>query len=1444
MTTKTKKAVVNTTGKHSPIDEKLRKRAEEQVGGDAPAVDTSPHSEMDVRALLHELQVHQIELEMQNEELRLAQAEVEAGLEQYLELYDFAPVGYFSFDHDGSIQKINLTGAAMLNIERSQLIGKQLQLFLTNKTRAIFSAFLEKVFQTTTRQACEVAFYMKGGQQVFVRVEGKASEREQLCLAAVSDITEERKQAMELKECREQYRALAESTSAIAWEFDVKHDRWTYVAPQVQHILGYAPYEWKDLAWWQERIHPDDREWVPAYFRQLSAGGGDQGFEYRFITKDGKTVWLITIVNVKMRDNQPVMRGVMLDITGKKRSEEERAALSVQQEGVNLLLQSLLKPAPLETKLAGITEGIVQYFNADFCRIWLIRPGDLCEQGCVHAEVTEGPHVCSQRGRCLHLLASSGRYTHIDGKVHRRVPFGCYKIGRLASGEEHKFITNDVMNDPQVHDHEWAQNLGLLSFAGYQLKVPEGETIGVLALFSKHPILPSKDAMLSGLSSAVALAVQQATAENALRENTILLNIILNSVPLPVFYKDSKCRYIGFNKAYEEFIGKKRDQLLGMSVFDIAPRELAEVYHTKDLELLRGQGPQVYESQVKDMHGDLHDVIFNKAAFIDSSGRVLGLIGVIIDITERKRAAEALIKSEQRITIMDRISTIFLTAVDEEVYSEVMKVVLDVMESRLGIFGFIADNGDLVIPSMTREVWDACRIPDKSIVFPPDTWGESLWGKAIREKKTFYSNETFHTPEGHLQIDNFLAVPIVFAGKAIGLLSVGNKNGGYCEEDKELQESIASRISPILNARLQRDSQEEQRRRAEEELRLAMDYNRSLIEASLDPLVTISRDGTITDVNAASEKITGYLRNELIGKDFSEYFTEPEKARAGYQQVFENGTVRDFELDIRHRDGHATPVLYNASVYRNQSGAVTGVFAVARDMTAHYLAVEELRKFSAAIEQSPVSIVITDINGKIEFINPKFTQMTGYSFDEVRGGNPKILKSGKTTPEEYGILWTTILSGNIWSGEFHNRKKDGELFWEYATISPIVNKEGIITHFLAIKEDITEKKALEEQLFQAQKMEAIGQLAGGIAHDFNNILTAIIGFSSLIEMDMDKGDPQRDNLNHIFAAADRAANLTKSLLAFSRKQIMNPQPINLNQIIKNIEKFLQRIIGEDIVLKTICHQDVLTVKADCGQIEQVLMNLAVNARDAMPHGGILSIDTRFAEIGSDFIKAHGYGEPGQYALVSLTDSGLGMDEITRKRVFDPFFTTKELGKGTGLGLSIVFGIIKQHNGFINVYSEPGVGTTFNIYLPLIQADLNGKINHVDEIPGKGTETILVADDDAALLELTEKILGQFGYTVITAVDGLDAVNKFSENKVSIELVILDIIMPKMNGKEALDEILKIRPGMKSIFISGYTADIIHNRGILDESLVFIAKPLKPTELLQKVREVLDRISGM
>jgi nitrogen-specific signal transduction histidine kinase len=387
--------------------------------------------------------------------------------------------------------------------------------------------------------------------------------------------------------------------------------------------------------------------------------------------------------------------------------------------------------------------------------------------------------------------------------------------------------------------------------------------------------------------------------------------------------------------------------------------------------------------------------------------------------------------------------------------------------------------------------------------------------------------------------------------------------------------------------------------------------------------------------------------------------------------------------------------------------------------------------------------------------------------------------------------------------------------------------------------DISERKRLEDQLRQSQKMESIGTLAGGISHDFNNILTAIIGYGSLLQMKMAADNPLRHNVDQILASANRATSLTQGLLAYSRKQVLNPQQVNLNDIIMKVERLLERLIGEDVEFKCILTDQDVTVLADAGQLEQILMNLATNARDAMPDGGYLYIETRRVDLDEVLAKAHNVGKTAAYAQILVTDSGTGMDQKTRERIFEPFFTTKDVGKGTGLGLAMVYGIIKQHNGFVEVESEIGRGTTLKIYLP-IASGARQAIQPVDPTAARGgTETILVAEDDETVRNFITSVLAQFGYSVIQADDGEDAVKKFMANRGAIKMLLLDVMMPKKNGREVYDKIRIFEPTIKALFLSGHTADIMNQKGLPDKGLNFIQKPVLMNDLLRKVRAILD-----
>lgn len=404
---------------------------------------------------------------------------------------------------------------------------------------------------------------------------------------------------------------------------------------------------------------------------------------------------------------------------------------------------------------------------------------------------------------------------------------------------------------------------------------------------------------------------------------------------------------------------------------------------------------------------------------------------------------------------------------------------------------------------------------------------------------------------------------------------------------------------------------------------------------------------------------------------------------------------------------------------------------------------------------------------------------------------------------------------------------------------PMKDGTGQVTAVIETLINITETRKLENQLRHAQKMEAIGTIAGGIAHDFNNLLNVIIGYAGMLEMHMSPDDPQLHGVQEILKAGDRAAQLTRGLLTFSRKQVMEIKTVNLNDIVDGFKKMLSRIIGEDIDLRVVLSNEELIAKVDMVQIEQVLMNLAANARDAMPQGGALTIETALVEIDRAFIKMHRYGEIGRYALITVADTGTGMDQSTQEKIFEPYFTTKGIGQGTGLGLAIVYGIVTGHNGYIHCYSETGQGTTFRIFIPLVVA-VAEKIETVEAIaPPGGTETVLLAEDDAHVRDITKAILEEFGYTVIEAVEGHDAVERFKANKDKIRLLLFDLIMPGKNGKDAYEEIKMIQPDIRIIFISGYTMDIIQRIGI-EAGIEFISKPVLPTVLLLKVRDELDR----
>jgi PAS domain S-box-containing protein len=495
---------------------------------------------------------------------------------------------------------------------------------------------------------------------------------------------------------------------------------------------------------------------------------------------------------------------------------------------------------------------------------------------------------------------------------------------------------------------------------------------------------------------------------------------------------------------------------------------------------------------------------------------------------------------------------------------------------------------------------------------------------------------------------------------------------------------------------------------------------------------------------------------------------------------------------------------------------------------------------SAALNAAANAVVITDREGRIEWANPAFEALTGFSAEEALGKNPReLIKSGKHDQAFYAGLWDTILAGRVWRGEVVNRRKDGSLYTEEMTITPVPDELGEIRHFVAIKSDITERRRLEEQARAAQKMDAIGRLAGGVAHDFNNALAVILGFSERALRRLAPPDPLHHDLGDIVRTVERSANLTRQLLAFARRQIVAPCVLGLNGAIASLATMLSRLIGQNVELSIVAGEGLWNVKIDPSQVDQTVVNLVTNARDAIPDVGAITLRTSNVTVDEERCRSRIGLAPGEYVRLTVSDTGAEMDEATRERVFEPFFTTKPEGKGTGLGLATVYGIVKQNRGFIDVQTERGHGTTFEVYLPRFAGETEQLAEKAKQRPFTGTETILLVEDERALLQIVRETLESLGYTVLAASSPGDAILLCEAYPGEIHLLLTDVVMPTMNGKELKESLERIKPGLRTLFMSGYTANTVTHCGIVDADLFFIQKPFTREELAARIREALE-----
>jgi two-component system, cell cycle sensor histidine kinase and response regulator CckA len=635
------------------------------------------------------------------------------------------------------------------------------------------------------------------------------------------------------------------------------------------------------------------------------------------------------------------------------------------------------------------------------------------------------------------------------------------------------------------------------------------------------------------------------------------------------------------------------------------------------------------------------------------------------------------------------------------------------------------------------------------------------------------------------------------------------------------------------------------RRRAERALRESEVRYRRIVETANEGIWMTGAEWRSEYVNRVMASMIGYRVEEIVGRSLIDFFFEDDRARMrAVLDAQRTNSHEQLELRLRRKGGAEIWVTASTTPILGEAGALEGLLVMCTDVTAPRRAAAERVRLYSAVEQAAEAIMMTRPDGTIVYVNPAWQRLTGYSSGEVLGRTPRLLRADVQDPKVYADLWETILDGRVWRGEVTNRHKSGALYTWEETITPVRDESGRITEFIAFGQDTSTRRDLEARLRQSQKMEAVGRLAGGVAHDFNNLLTVITGYSERLLMGLADDDPLRKGAEAIKRSADRAASLTHQLLAFSRRQIMAPKVLDLNSVVSNMNKLLQRLIGEDIELVTHPAADLGRIKADPNQIEQVIMNLAVNSRDAMPQGGTLTVETSNVVLDKSFAARHLGLQPGPYVVLTVTDTGCGMDLETQSHLFEPFFTTKEQGKGTGLGLSTTYGIVKQSNGYIWVESAVGNGSTFRIYLPRIDeaTDSPAPAPEARSAP-HGSETILLVEDEEAVRHLLRDILRRYGYTVLEAGHGAQAMEICESHEGPIHLVVTDMVMPQMSGWEVADAVSRLRPKARIIYMSGYIEHVVVEQRVLESGVAFLGKPFTPETLGRKVREVLDGERG-
>jgi two-component system cell cycle sensor histidine kinase/response regulator CckA len=948
-------------------------------------------------------------------------------------------------------------------------------------------------------------------------------------------------------------------------------------------------------------------------------------------------------------------------------------------------------------------------------------------------------------------------------------------------------------------------------------RTKSGEIIPILLSLS---VLKDEEGKQVGIASICKNLGEQKRVEEELKESRASFTSIVENSREAVLILDAEGLVVYMNPSSARFLNTSKNKLLGMPFGrPLSHGEVAEI------EVVRPEG----DEGIAEMRVEPTQWLGREATMIK-----------LHDITERKRSEE---ESRFKTRLLEGVNKILHYTLTSPGVRDVaqcsLSTIVELTESRFGWIGEINEKGRIDTIAQSNSVRQDCRIQkERAPRLIEDMEVRGIWSAVLKTKQSQIINhppshrDSVGVPEGYPPIESFLGVPLKRSAETFGVIALANKEGGYTSKDIESVEAVSIAFVEALD-----------RRGAQDRLQESEERYRSLFDESIDGVYEIGRDGRLFEADQAFLNMFGYPKDEMIDRNIRHVYVESADRDKFVKNIEGKGFVKNYPVRLRKKDGVEIQCELSTTLRMDQDGNIIGYRGIIRDVTDRVRMEHELRRseerFRLLGESSPVGISIIQDNSRV-YLNPSLVKMFGWESDE------DILDAGiedlycRDSREDIARLITEAEKAEriVVGRDLQGRRKDGATFdvsiWLIGT--EYLGKSAVLAFVL----DESETKSLQAQLVRAQKMESLGTLAGGIAHDFNNLLTVIQGYSELLLVNTKEEDPDYTDLQVINNTAKRGADLVRRILTFSRQVEIEKRCIDPNEELQRAQKLLKRTIPKMIQIELRPGKDMKKVYADPGQIEQILLNLAVNASHAMPDGGELTIQTEDVYLDEEYCAVHLEAQPGEYVLLTVSDTGSGMQKEITDHIFEPFFTTKKPGEGTGLGLSVVFGIVRAHGGHITCYSEPGIGTIFKIYLPVQYEEGESFEPAIGvQIPELGAETILLVDDEEGVRDLGKRMLGAAGYSVLTASNGNEALKVYRKRRTEISLIILDLIMPELGGKDCLKELLKLDPQIKVLISSGFAPDDATREIVQTESKGFIDKPFKRTEMLRMIRNVLD-----